>query len=35
LELLVTDRPQSFANVASRFFGEEVPPNELVDLAPG
>lgn len=35
LELLVTDRPQSFASVASRFLGEEVPPIELVDLAPG
>ena len=35
LELLVTDRPQSFANVATRFLGEEVPPIELVDLAPG
>lgn len=35
LELLVTDRPQSFAAVAGRFLGGEVPPVELVDLAPG
>ncbi|MFZ5890284.1 MAG: glutamate racemase [Myxococcota bacterium] len=34
LELLVTDRPQTFASVASRFLGEDVPPVELVDLAP-
>lgn len=34
LELLVTDRPQSFASVASRFLAEEVPAIELVDLAP-
>lgn len=34
LELLVTDRPQTFAQVAGRFLGGEVPDVELVDLAP-
>jgi glutamate racemase len=34
LELLVTDRPQTFASVAGRFLGGEVPAIELVDLAP-
>lgn len=34
LELLVTDRPQTFAAVAGRFLGGEVPAIELVDLAP-
>ncbi len=35
LELLVTDRPQTFAAVASRFLGEDVPEVSLVDLSPG
>jgi glutamate racemase len=34
LELLVTDRPQTFAAVAGRFLGGAVPEIELVDLAP-
>jgi glutamate racemase len=34
LELLVTDRPQTFAQVAGRFLGGAVPEVELVDLAP-
>lgn len=34
LELLVTDRPQTFAAVAGRFLGGAVPDVELVDLAP-
>lgn len=32
LRLMVTDRPQSFADVASRFLGHPVPDVELVDL---
>ncbi len=32
LRLLVTDRPQSFAEVAARFLGHAVPEVELVDL---
>ncbi len=32
LRLLVTDRPQSFADVAARFLGHAVPEVELVDL---
>ena len=32
LELMVTDRPQSFADVAARFLGHPVPDVELVDL---
>lgn len=32
LRLMVTDRPQSFADVASRFLGHSVPEVELVDL---
>jgi len=34
LELLVTDRPQTFAQQAGRFLGGAVPEVELVDLAP-
>lgn len=34
LELLVTDRPQTFAAVAGRFLGGDVPEIQLVDLAP-
>lgn len=34
LELLVTDRPQTFAAMAGRFLGGAVPDVELVDLAP-
>jgi glutamate racemase len=32
LELLVTDLPQSFAAVASRFLGEQLPKVEQIDL---
>ncbi|HET9959281.1 MAG TPA: glutamate racemase [Polyangiaceae bacterium] len=32
LELLVTDRPQSFGVVAQRFLREPLPPVELIDL---
>ncbi len=32
LQLMVTDRPQSFADVAARFLGHPVPDVELVDL---
>lgn len=32
LHLMVTDRPQSFADVAARFLGHPVPDVELVDL---
>lgn len=33
LEVLVTDRPRSFADVASRFLGERAPGVEQIDLA--
>lgn len=32
LEVLVTDRPRSFAEVASRFLGERAPEVEQIDL---
>jgi glutamate racemase len=32
LELLVTDLPKSFADVASRFLGEAVPRVTQIDL---
>jgi glutamate racemase len=32
LEVLVTDRPEAFAEVASRFLGERAPQVELIDL---
>ncbi len=36
LQLLVTDRPQSFAAAAGRFLGPQLVPDiELVDLTPG
>lgn len=35
LELLVTDRPQSFASVARRFLGEDTPEARLIDLLVG
>jgi len=35
LELLVTDRPESFRAVASRFLGDEVAAVNVVDLKPG
>jgi len=35
LELFVTDRPQSFATVAARFLGEDLPEVRQVDLLVG
>ena len=32
LRLMVTDRPQSFADVAARFLGHALPEVELIDL---
>jgi glutamate racemase len=32
IELLVTDMPKSFAEVAGRFLGQELPHVEQVDL---
>jgi glutamate racemase len=32
IELLVTDMPKSFAEVAGRFLGQEIPHVELIDL---